>query len=163
MVPSTDLLTNLPATAGMTHTTLHTIHHKILDQILEIAADTKAVKTTKADQVLTETTTEIEDTSKTTGTTRGMAFKTGMITTDSTTEDDQTNQHYKNQPKAQVTFKYANQSMMELMQTVRNFITFMKANPASREQFKINKLLNRNFNNEVNESEIYSSNLDYVQ
>ena len=66
-------------------------------------------------------------------------------------------QHYKNQPKAQVIFKYANQSPMELMQTVRNFITFMKANPTSREHFKINKLPNHNFNNEVNESEIYSS------
>ena len=163
MVPSMDLLTDIPATAGMTHTTLHTIHHKILHQISEIAADTKAVQTTKADQVLTETTMEIEDTSKTTGMTRGTAFKSGMITTDSTTEDDQTNQHYKNQPEAQVTFKYANQSPMQLMQTVRNFITFMKANPVSREQFKINKLLNRNFNNEVNESEIYSSNLDHVQ
>ena len=52
---------------------------------------------------------------------------------------------------------------MELMQTVRNFITFMKANPTGREYFKINKLPNRNFSNEVNESEIYSSSLDQVQ
>ena len=52
---------------------------------------------------------------------------------------------------------------MELMQTVRNFITFMKANPMSREHFKINKLPNHNFNHEVNESEIYSSSLDQVQ
>ena len=52
---------------------------------------------------------------------------------------------------------------MELMQTVRNFITFMKANPTSREHFKINKLPNHNFSNEVNESEIYSSSLDQVQ
>ena len=52
---------------------------------------------------------------------------------------------------------------MELMQTVRNFITFMKANPTSREHFKMNKLPNRNFSNEVNESEICSSSLDQVQ
>ena len=52
---------------------------------------------------------------------------------------------------------------MELMQTVRNFITFMKANPTSREHFKINKLPNCNFSNEVNESEIYSSSLDQIQ
>ena len=52
---------------------------------------------------------------------------------------------------------------MELMQTVRNFITFMKANPTSREHLKMNKLPNRNFSNEVNESEIYSSSLDQVQ
>ena len=49
---------------------------------------------------------------------------------------------------------------MELMQIVRKFITFMKANPRSREYFKVNKLPNRNFSNEVNESEIYSSSLD---
>ena len=72
-------------------------------------------------------------------------------------------QHHKNQPKAQVIFEYTNQSPMELMQTVRNFITFMKANPTSREHFKINKLPNRNFSNEVNESEIYSSSLDQGQ
>ena len=64
-------------------------------------------------------------------------------------------QHHKNQPKAQVIFKYTNQSPMELMQTVRNFITFMKTHPSSREHFKTNKLPNRNFSNEVNESEIY--------
>ena len=91
MVPSMDLLTDLPTTAGTTHTTHCTIHHKILDQISEIVADTKAVTTTKGDKILTETTTEVEGTSKTTGTTRGMHSKTGMITTDSTTGDDQTN------------------------------------------------------------------------
>ena len=49
------------------------------------------------------------------------------------------------------------------MQTVRNFITFMKAHPSSREHFKTNKLPNHNFSNEVNKSEIYSSSLDQVQ
>ena len=91
MVPSMDLLTDLPTTTGTTHTTRCTIHYKILDQISEIVADTKAVKTTEADKILTVTTTEVEGTSKTTGMTRGMDSKKGMITTDLTTGDDQTN------------------------------------------------------------------------
>ena len=49
------------------------------------------------------------------------------------------------------------------MQTVRSFITFMKANPTGREHFKLNKLPNHNCSNEVNELEIYSSSLDHVQ
>ena len=52
---------------------------------------------------------------------------------------------------------------MELMQTVRNFITFIKALPSSREHFKTNKFPNRNISNELNASEIYSSSLDQVQ
>ena len=52
---------------------------------------------------------------------------------------------------------------MELMQTIRNFITFMKAHPSSREHFKTNKLPNHKFSNEVNKSEIYLSRLDQVQ
>ena len=91
MVPSTDLLTDLSAAAGTTHTTCRTIHHKILDQISEIVVDTKAVITTKADKISTETTTEVEGTSKTTSTIRGMDSRTGMIKIDLTTGDDQTN------------------------------------------------------------------------
>ena len=49
------------------------------------------------------------------------------------------------------------------MQTVRNFINFMKAHPSSREQFKTNKISPCNFNNEVNESEIHASSLEQVQ
>ena len=49
------------------------------------------------------------------------------------------------------------------MQTVRNFINFMKSCPASREQFKSNKIAQRNFHNEVNESEIHTSSLGKVQ
>ena len=64
MVPSMDLLTDLPATTGTTHSTCRTIHHKILDQISEIIVDTKAVTTTKADKIFTETTTEVEGTRK---------------------------------------------------------------------------------------------------
>ena len=53
--------------------------------------------------------------------------------------------------------------MMEMMQTVRGFISLIKANPATREQYKSNKLATRKYDNEVNESEIHSSNLDQVQ
>ena len=47
---------------------------------------------------------------------------------------------------------------------VRSFINFIKANPLSREQYKSNKLAtHKEYNNEVKELEIYSSNLDQVQ
>ena len=40
----------------------------------------------------------------------------------------------------------------------------MKANPTTRDQFKSNKLaICKEYNNEVNESEIHSSSLDQVQ
>ena len=72
-------------------------------------------------------------------------------------------QHYRNQPRAQVVFKYTNQQPLELLQTVRHFINFMKTYPVSREQFKTNKLARRNFHNEVNKSEIHTSSLEEVQ
>ena len=72
-------------------------------------------------------------------------------------------QHYRNQPRAQVIFEYTNQKPLELMQTVRNFINFMKTCPASREQFKSNKISSRNFHNKVNESEIHTSSLEQLQ
>ena len=51
-----------------------------------------------------------------------------------------------------------------MMQMVRSFINFMKANPATRDLFKSNKLVVRKeYNNEVNESDIHSSSLDQVQ
>ena len=51
-----------------------------------------------------------------------------------------------------------------MMQMVRGFINFIKANPTNREQFKSNKIAtHKEYNNEVNESEIQSSNLDQVQ
>ena len=51
-----------------------------------------------------------------------------------------------------------------MMQMVRNFINFIKANPTTREQYKSNKLATcKEYNNEVNESEIHSSSLDQVQ
>ena len=52
---------------------------------------------------------------------------------------------------------------MEMMQTVRGFINLIKANPTTRDHYKTNQLANRKYNNEVNESEIKTSNLDQVQ
>ena len=73
-------------------------------------------------------------------------------------------QHHKNQSKAQIIFEYTNQNMPEMLQMVRGFINFMKTNPTTRDQFKANKLTTRKeFNNEINESEINSCSLDQVQ
>ena len=73
-------------------------------------------------------------------------------------------QHHRNQPKAQIIFEYTDQNMSEMLKMVRNFIDFMKANPTTREQFKSNKLTTRKeYNNEINKSEINACNLDQVQ
>ena len=53
--------------------------------------------------------------------------------------------------------------MMEMMQTVRGFINLIKSNPTTRDHYKTNKLANRKYDNEVNKSEIKTSNLDQVQ
>ena len=54
--------------------------------------------------------------------------------------------------------------MIEMMKTVRGFINLIKANPTSREQYKVNELAAcKEYDNEVNESKIHSSNLDQVQ
>ena len=51
-----------------------------------------------------------------------------------------------------------------MMQTVRGFINLIKANPTTRDQYKSNKLAaHKEYDNEVNESEIRSSSLDQVQ
>ena len=49
------------------------------------------------------------------------------------------------------------------MQTVRGFINLIKANPATGEHYKSNKLATRKYNNEVNELEIHSTSLDQIQ
>ena len=59
--------------------------------------------------------------------------------------------------------KFSDQNMMEMMQTVIGFINLIKANPTTRDHYKTNKLANRKYDNEVNESEIKTSNLDQVQ
>ena len=72
-------------------------------------------------------------------------------------------QHHRNQHKAQVIFEFSDQNMMEMMQTVRGFINLIKANPTTRDHYKTNKLATHKYDNEVNESEIKTSNLDQVQ
>ena len=48
--------------------------------------------------------------------------------------------------------------MIEMMQTVKGFINLIKANPTMRDQYKSNKLaVCKEYDNEVNESEIYKS------
>ena len=66
-------------------------------------------------------------------------------------------------PKAQVIFEYTDQNPWDVIHMVRNFIRYMKGNPAQRQFFKSNKLVPRRFNTEVNESEIQSSNLEQIQ
>ena len=72
-------------------------------------------------------------------------------------------QHHRNQHKAQVIFEFSDQNMMEMLQTVRGFINLTKVNPTTRDHYKTNKLANRKYDNEVNETDIKSSNLDQVQ
>ena len=92
-----------------------------------------------------------------------MIRETNIISTDTTitrtetgliTEEDQTNTN---------TIEFSDQNMMEMMQTVRGFINLIKANPTTRDHYKTNKLANHKYDNEVNESEIKTSNLDQVQ
>ena len=127
------------------------------------------MRTTKTGKVSTETTLGVRDTNKRRDTIR----ETNTTNTDTTitktetgliTEEDQTKyQHHRNQHKAQIIFEFSDQNMMEMMQTVRGFINLIKANPTTRDHYKINKLANRKYDNEVNESEIKTSNLDQVQ
>ena len=89
-----------------------------------------------------------------------MTHTTSRATTETTIETED----YRNQPKVQIIFEYTDQKLLEMMQMVRGFINFMKANPSMRDQFKSSKLaICKEYNNEVNESEIHSSSLDQVQ
>ena len=71
--------------------------------------------------------------------------------------------HSRTTPKAQVIFEYTDQNPWDVIHMVRNFISYMKGNPAQRQFFKSNKLVPRRFNTEVNKSEIQSSNLEQIQ
>ena len=71
--------------------------------------------------------------------------------------------HSRSTPKAQVIFEYTDQNPWDVIHTVRNFINYMKGNPAQRQFFKTNKIVPHRFNTEVNESEIQSSNLEQIQ
>ena len=56
------------------------------------------------------------------------------------------------------------QKILDMMQMVRGFNNFMKANPTTRDQFKSNKLaICKEYNHKVNKLEIHSSSLDQVQ
>ena len=51
-----------------------------------------------------------------------------------------------------------------MMKMVRGFIDFIKTNPTTRGQVKSNKLaISKEYDNQVNESDIHSSSLDQVQ
>ena len=62
--------------------------------------------------------------------------------------------HSRTTPNAQVIFEYMDQNPWDVIHTVRNFISYMKGNPAQRQFFKSNKLVPHRLNTEVNESEI---------
>ena len=62
--------------------------------------------------------------------------------------------HSRATPKAQVIFEYTDQNPWDVIHTVRNFINYMKGNPAQRQFFQMNKIVPRRLNTEVNESEI---------
>ena len=147
---------------------IHSIHHKIPDQITE-AAITQVTMIGTTDRTTTKTTAETEVTSNNRGTNREIrTTQTGMtitkIETGLTTKEDQTNTNTTgNQHKAQVIFEFSDQNVMEMMQMVRGFINLIKANPTTREQYKSNKLATRKYDNKVNESEIQSSSLEQVQ
>ena len=68
--------------------------------------------------------------------------------------------HSRSTPKAQVIFEYTDQNPIHM---VRNFINYMKGNPAQRQFFKTNKIVPCRFNTEINKSEIQSSNLEQIQ
>ena len=169
-----NLQTDQETDPGTTHSTnchreiILSIHHIVLDQVSEITV-IPATKMHKIDRDFTETTPETGDTNKHRDTTREIkATRTDMRTTKTETgliTEGRPNkyQHHRNQHKAQVIFEFSDQNMMEMMQTVRGFINLIKANPTTRDHYKTNKLANRKYDNEVNESEIKSSNLDQVQ
>ena len=152
MDPSVDLSTDLQAG------TAHLILHIILDQITETTAILATMIHT-TDKDTTATTIETEDTNTTQDTNReAITTRTGMIIikigTGLTTEGNLTN----------INTTETNQKHKSSLHTVRGFINFIKANPTTRDQFKSNKLATRKeYNNEVNESEIHTSNLDEVQ
>ena len=127
------------------------------------------MKIHKINKASTETTAEIEgisnnqDMNRENRTTR-TGIRTTKIETGLTTGEDQTNTNIiDNQHKAQVIFKFSDQNMMEMMQTVRELINLIKANPTTREHYKSIKLASRKYKNEVNESDIKSSSLEQVQ
>ena len=130
---------------------IHSIHHKILDQITE-AAITQATMTATTDRTTTKTMAETEITNNNQDMNREIrTTQTGMTITkieigydnnqDRNRFDNRRRpnkyQHHRNQHKAQVIFEFSDQNIMEMMQMVRAFINLIKANPTTREQYKV--------------------------
>ena len=147
---------------------IHLTNHKILDQITEVAiTPVTMIRTT--DRNTTETTAE----------NRGYQQQPRHEQRNQNYQNRYDNnhdrnrfnnrrrpnkyQHHRNQHKAQIIFEFSDQNMMEMMQMVRGFINLIKANPATREQYKSNKLAICKYDNEVHELEINSNSLDQVQ
>ena len=147
---------------------IHSIHHKILDQITE-AAITQVTMTVTTGRTTTETMAETEFTSnKLRYEQKNQNYPNRYDNNQDRNRFDNRRrpnkyQHHRNQHKAQVIFEFSDQNVMEMMQTVRGFINLIKANPATREQYKSNKLANRKYDNEVNKLEIQSSSLEQEQ
>ena len=163
---STDL--SIDCQAETTRLTLHIIPDQITETTVTPVTTTRTTRTT--DRATTGTTIGTGATNRTRDTNRETkTTKTGIITVkiekDLTTEGEPNKyQHHRNQHKAQIVFEFSDQNMMQMMQTVRGFINLIKANPTTRDQYKSNKLaICKEYDNEVNESEIHSSNLDQVQ
>ena len=152
--------------------TAHLTLHIILDQITETTATpvTVTCTTRTTDKATTETTTGTEATNKTQRyEQRNQNYQNRYDNNQDRNRFDNRRrpnkyQHHRNQHKAQIIFEFSDQNMIEMMQMVRGFINLIKANPTTREQYKSNKLaVRKEYDNEVNESEIHSSNLDQVQ
>ena len=147
---------------------IHSTHHKILDQIVEVTA-TPAMMIHRIDKASAKTT------ARNRGYQQQLRYEQRSQNYQNRYDNNQDRnrfdnrrrpnkyQHHTNQHKAQVIFEFSDQNMMEMMQTVRGFINLIKANPTTREQHKSNKLATRKYDNEVNKSEIQSSSLDQVQ
>ena len=151
----------------------HKIHLSIPDQVLEVitivsvvqtaahrvdpASDRKhTTKGTHSNQGTTHSRTNLIDIKE-------MGTTTTTVTNSRHEGSPQNSTTAKSTPKAQVIFKYTDQNPWDVIHTVRNFINYMKGNPAQRQFFKTNKIVSRRFNTEVNESEIQSSNLEQIQ
>ena len=155
---------------------IHSIHHKILDQITE-AAITQVTMTGTTDRTTIETTAERVHQQQPRYEQRNQNYPNRYDNNQDRYRYDNNQdrnrfdnrrrpnkyQHHRNQHKAQVIFEFSDQNIIEMMQTVRGFINLIKANPTTREQYKSNKLATRKYDNEVNESEIQSSSLEQVQ
>ena len=148
------------------------IHPSILDQVSETITIVSVVQTAARKAGLAsdrnQTAKETHSNQGTTPTRIDSRDNKGMGTmvitpTDSRHEDFQPNSTTAecNICTAQVIF--ADQNPWDVIHMVRNFINYMKGNPAQRQFFKTNKIVPRRFNTEVNESEIQSSNLEQIQ